>query len=95
MWAVDQSTAGAAPATRSGQPSASAIGIRMSGGLACAMVDPSVNSTIEWTADCGWTVTEISPYGTPNSSCASITSSALLARVALSTVIFRPIRHVG
>ena len=42
-----QSTAGAASATRSGQASASAIGIRMSGGLAWASVEPSVNSTIE------------------------------------------------
>ena len=39
VWALVQSTAGAASATRSGQPSASAIGIRMSGGLAWAMVD--------------------------------------------------------
>ena len=34
-------------------------------------------------------------YGTPNRKCASITSSALFASVALSTVILRPICHVG
>ena len=46
-----QSTDGAAPATRSGQPSASAIGSRMSGGDAWAIVAPSTYSTIEWTTD--------------------------------------------
>ena len=65
VWAAVQSTAGAAPATRSGQPSASAIGIRMSGGLACAMVEPSVNSTIEWTTDCRWTTTSIAVEADP------------------------------
>ena len=49
----------AASATRSGQPSASAIGSRMSGGLACAIVDPSTNVTIEWTTDCGCTTTSM------------------------------------
>ena len=39
--AAAQSTDGAAPATRSGQPSASAIGSRMSGGDAWAIVAPS------------------------------------------------------
>ena len=42
-----KSQAGAASATRSGQPSASAIGNRMSGGLAWAIVEPSVKVTIE------------------------------------------------
>ena len=31
----------------------------MSGGLAWAMVEPSVNSTIEWTTDCGCTTTSM------------------------------------
>ena len=53
VCAAVQSMAGAAPGTRSGQPRASAIGMRMSGGLAWAIVDPSVNSTIEWMTDCG------------------------------------------
>ncbi len=30
-----------------------AIGSRISGGEACAIVEPSKNSTIEWTIDCG------------------------------------------
>src|SRR5258706_13941501 len=45
--ALVQSTGLAAPATRSGHASACAMGIRMSGGLAWAIVDPSVNSTME------------------------------------------------
>ena len=44
---------------RSGQPSASAIGSRMSGGDACAIVEPSVKVTIECTIDCGCTVTSM------------------------------------
>jgi hypothetical protein len=31
----------------------------MSGGLAWAMVEPSANSTIECTIDCGWTTTSM------------------------------------
>ncbi len=31
----------------------------MSGGLACAIVAPSVNVTIEWMTDCGCTTTSI------------------------------------
>lgn len=44
---------------RSGQPSASAIGSRMSGGDAWAIVEPSVKVTIECTIDCGCTVTSM------------------------------------
>ena len=73
---------GAASGTRSGQPSASAMVSRMSGGEACASVEPSVNSTIEWTIDCGWTTTSIRSYGMSNSRCASITSRPLLTSVA-------------
>ena len=51
--AVEKSQAGAAPGTRAGQPRASAIGRRMSGGLAWAIVDPSVKVTMECTIDCG------------------------------------------
>jgi hypothetical protein len=51
--AVLQAHGVAIPATRSGQARASAIGSRMSGGLAWAMVAPSQNSTMEWTIDCG------------------------------------------
>src|SRR5699024_10898988 len=42
-----QSHPGAAPSTRSGHARAKAMGSRMSGGEACAMVAPSTNSTIE------------------------------------------------
>ncbi len=31
----------------------------MSGGDACASVDPSMNSTMEWIIDCGCTTTSI------------------------------------
>ena len=31
----------------------------MSGGLACASVEPSANVTIEWIIDCGCTTTSI------------------------------------
>ena len=50
----------AAPGTRSGCPSATAIGSRMSGGLAWANVEPSANSTIECSTDCGCTITTMS-----------------------------------
>src|SRR5581483_9062743 len=43
----------------------------------------------------GWTTTSIWSYDTPNKKCASMTSRALFANVALSTVIFLPMRHVG
>ena len=95
MCACVQSTAAAASGTRSGQPSASAIGSRMSGGLAWASVEPSTNSTIEWITDCGCTMTSMSSYGTSNSSCASITSSPLLTMVAELIVTTGPMFQVG
>src|SRR3954449_2775930 len=81
-WATAQSTPAAASGTRSGQPSASEIGSRMSGGEAWAMVEPSLNSTIEWMIDCGWTTTWMRSYGMSKSRCASMTSSPLLTSVA-------------
>ena len=63
--------------------------------LSWAIVEPSVNSTIEWTTDCGWTTTSIWSYGVPNSSWASITSRPLFISVLESIVIFGPIDHVG
>jgi len=66
------------------------MGSRMSGGDACAIVAPSVNSTIEWIIDCGWTTTSMRSYGMANSRCASITSSALLTRVAELVVMSLP-----
>ena len=67
----------------------------MSGGLAWAIVEPSTNSTIEWTIDCGCTVTSIRSYGTSNSRCASITSRPLLTRVAEFVVTTSPMSQVG
>ena len=53
VLAYDQSSAGCTTGRRSGQARASAIGSRMSGGLAWARVAPSAKVTIEWTIDCG------------------------------------------
>ena len=86
---------GPTPATRFGQSSPSEIGRRMSGGDAWAIVDPSTNSTMECTIDCGCTTTSMSPYGTPNSRCASITSRPLLTSVAEFVVTTRPMSQVG
>ena len=60
LAAVAKSQATETRGTRSGQPSAKEIGSFMSGGLACAIVDPSVNVTIECTIDCGCTTTSMS-----------------------------------
>ena len=95
MLAVDQSHGGATGSSRSGQDSPSAIGSRMSGGDACAIVEPSTNSTIECTTDCGWTTTSMSATGTSNSRCASISSRPLFTRVAELTVTTGPIDQVG
>ena len=67
----------------------------MSGGLACAIVEPSTNSTIEWTIDCGCTTTSIASNGTSNSRCASITSRPLLTSVAELMVTTGPMSQVG
>ena len=71
------------------------IGSRMSGGPICAMTDPSRNSTIECTIDCGWMTTRIDSAGVSKSQRASTTSSALFMSVAESIEIFGPMRHVG
>ena len=92
---LGQSTGGAASATRCGQPMASAIGIRMSGGLACAIVAPSVNSTIEWITDCRCTTTSMRSKPMPNSRCASISSRPLLTSVAELIVMTGPMFQVG
>ena len=52
-----RSRTGTPDAMRSGQPSACAIGTRMSGWLICASTEPSSNSTSEWTMLCGWMTT--------------------------------------
>ena len=67
----------------------------MSAPPSCAMIEPSMSSTIEWTIDCGWMTTSICAAGRSNSQCASITSRPLFISVAESMVILRPIRHVG
>nr|CRL79160.1 hypothetical protein CPGR_02514 [Mycolicibacter nonchromogenicus] len=56
---MEKSQAAAAQGTRAGQPRASAIGSRMSGGLAWAMGEPSVKVTMECTMDCGCTTTSM------------------------------------
>ncbi|CAH0327639.1 hypothetical protein SRABI128_06306 [Microbacterium sp. Bi128] len=93
--AVVQSSGAPTPATRCGQSRPSEIGRRMSGGDACAIVDPSMNSTIECTMDCGCTTTSMRSYGTSKSRCASMTSRPLFTRVAELVVTTRPMSHVG
>ena len=67
----------------------------MSGGLAWAIVEPSTNSTIECTIDCGCTTTSMRSSGKSNSRCASITSRPLFTRVAELVVTTGPMRQVG
>ena len=67
----------------------------MSGGLACAIVDPSVNVTIECTIDCGCTTTSMRSYGTPNSRCVSMSSRPLLTSDAEFSVFIGPMFQVG
>ena len=80
---------------RSGQPSAWAIGVRMSGLPSCASTEPSTYSTSEWMTLCGWTTTSTASGPTPNSRQASINSRPLFISVAESTEIFRPMLHLG
>ena len=58
-------------------------------------MEPSANSTIEWTMLCGWITTSTRSISTPNSQCASIISKPLLNSVAESIVIFGPMFQVG
>ena len=67
----------------------------MVGGLAWRIVEPSTNSTIEWTSLVGWTTTSMRSKGMSKSRWASITSSPLLTRVAELIVITGPIDQVG
>ncbi len=59
------------------------------------MVEPSTNSTMECTTDCGCTTTAIRSTGTSKSRCASMSSSPLFIRLAEFTVTTGPIDHVG
>ena len=67
----------------------------MSGRPRCASRAPSRKRTSPCTVEPGWTTTSICSYGMPKSQCASISSSPLFARVAESTLIFRPMFQVG
>ena len=71
------------------------MGRRISGGEAWARVAPSMNSTMEWMTDCGWTTTTISAGSMSNSRCASMSSSPLLIRVEELTVTTGPMAQVG
>ncbi|MEY3358344.1 MAG: hypothetical protein RIR87_1403 [Actinomycetota bacterium] len=59
------------------------------------MFDPSLNSTIECTTDCGCTTASIFEYGISNKKCASIISSPLFTKVAELIVTTGPIDQVG
>ena len=67
----------------------------MSGGLSWAITEPSTNSTIECTIDCGCITTSICSAARSNSQRASTISSALFIIVAESIVIFGPMSQVG
>ena len=77
------------------RPGPRAIGISIVGGLACASVEPSVNSTIECTTLVGCTTTSMRSNGMSKSRCASITSSPLLTSVAELIVTTGPMSQVG
>src|SRR6185503_19060588 len=90
-----RSSLGAPEAMRSGNPSACAMGTRMSGWLICASTEPSSYSTSEWTMLCGWITTRTASGPTPNRWQASISSRPLFMSVAESTEIFGPMRQFG
>eukprot|EP01022_Parablepharisma_sp_SALTPOND_P013892 TRINITY_DN1866_c0_g2_i1.p1 TRINITY_DN1866_c0_g2~~TRINITY_DN1866_c0_g2_i1.p1 ORF type:complete len:1951 (-),score=559.27 TRINITY_DN1866_c0_g2_i1:2287-8139(-) len=94
--AICARSSGATPeAIRSGQASALAMGVRMSGLPSCASTEPSAQETMEWITLCGWITTSILSAGAPKSQCASITSRPLFIMVAESTEILRPMTHLG
>ena len=57
-----RSSGGSGASHRSGYENAYWIGSRMSVTPSCAMIEPSISSTIEWTIDCGW-MTHVDPVG--------------------------------
>src|SRR3989442_4297112 len=67
----------------------------MSGVESWASMEPSTNSTIEWTTLCGWTTTETRAISMSKSQRASIISKPLLNNVAESMVILRPMTQEG
>ena len=71
------------------------MGKHMSVVESCASTELSMNSTMECTMDCGWTMTSTRAISTSKSQRASIISRPLLKSVAESMVIFAPIVQVG
>ena len=67
----------------------------MSGLDNCAMIDPSMYSTIECTIDWGCTTTSMRSTSIPNRADASSTSRPLFIKVEESIVILGPIDQVG
>ena len=67
----------------------------MSGGLAWAIVEPSMKVTIECTIDCGCTTTSMRSYGMPNSRCVSMSSRPLLTSDAEFSVFIGPMTRSG
>ncbi len=61
----------------------------------CARMEPSMNSTSEWTVDCGWTVTRTFSAGRSKRRQASMTSKPLFIMVAESMVMRWPMTQVG
>ncbi len=68
---------------------------RMSGGPRCAISAPSMKPTSAWTMDSGWITASIRCGSIPKYSFVSMSSSALLKRLALSMVIRCPIAQFG
>jgi hypothetical protein len=79
----------------SGQASAQAMGVRISGEPSCASSEPSRYSTSEWMMLCGCTTMSTRSGVSAKRKHASMSSSPLFMRVAESTEIFRPITQLG
>src|SRR6185312_8541510 len=79
----------------SGQESAQAIGVRMSGEPSCARSEPSRYSTSEWMMLCGCTTISTRSGVSAKRKQASMSSRPLFIRVAESTEILRPITQLG
>ena len=86
-----------APPRRPGpaRPGPGRSGCACRAGSPAPSCEPSTNSTIEWTTDCGWTTTSMRSNGTSKSRCASITSRPLFIRVAELIVTSGPMSQVG
>ena len=82
-----------APGPASPAPARSAAACRA--GSPARSCEPSTNSTIECTTDCGCTTTSMRSNGMSNSRCASMTSRPLFIRVAELIVTTGPMSQVG